>query len=182
MCKPGGGPWPSAGPGRRRARRAHTGAPSCRGGSRHTRRRSRRPWLRIERCQSDTFPSDRGSCILPDSKGASGHPRAQAASEFPRTDGAAYFGRWRLPFGLRAARGSRGGSLDTSRNSLQLCCADTHIGREPEDQARFSSFTAKFGHLLTFPLVSMSGRQGSNRALPTTEGFKFVAPTKWSLI
>lgn len=62
-----GRPWLSAGPDRKRADSAHTGAPSGRGGSCHKRRHSHRLWLQTERCQSGRTLSDRGSYTLTDS-------------------------------------------------------------------------------------------------------------------
>lgn len=63
-CRPAGRPLLSGGPGAERDDIAHTEAPSCRGGSRHTHRRSPSP--RTERRRSDTPLSDCDSCTLMD--------------------------------------------------------------------------------------------------------------------
>lgn len=136
-----GRPWLSEGPGRKRADSAHTGAPSCRCGSCHTRHRSHHLWLQTERCQSGRTLSGRCSYILTDRK-SDQTSVCSVRSSFPRLPSkpALYFCRQQLHFALQASRGSRGGSLHTSRSSLQLCCADTHIGRGPETQTSFSCF------------------------------------------
>lgn len=64
VCKRAGPPSLSVDPDKKKVGIVHTEAPSCHGGSCHTRRHSRRPSLQNERHRNDTSLRDRGSYIL----------------------------------------------------------------------------------------------------------------------
>lgn len=64
VCRRAGRPALSEDPDTETVDTVHTEAPPCHVGSRHTRRRSRRPSLGNERRRSDTSQSDRDSDIL----------------------------------------------------------------------------------------------------------------------
>lgn len=64
VCRRAGHPSLFVDPDTEKVDIVHNGAPSCHGGSHHTRHRSLRQSIQSERHQSDTSPSDRDSYIL----------------------------------------------------------------------------------------------------------------------